>query len=141
MCGRQIIFHLLVWLFYLLYFNITSLTIQKITLELSFITYFLQNGILFLLWEIVVQPKPDQPDQFLCPWPYNKWIAIQKITVLFVKIGGQIFVKINVPWIHQISKVFHQQGIMVCKYIIAFTVWWILINLSCAYTIHFTCDL
>ena len=30
---------------------------------------------------------------------------------------------------------------MVCKYIVAFTVWWILINLSCAYTIHFTCDL
>ena len=45
-CGRTIIFHLLIWLFYLLYCNITSLISPIITLAFLFITYFLQNGIL-----------------------------------------------------------------------------------------------
>ena len=38
--GRPITFHLLIWLFYLLYCNITSLTSPKITLVLL-LTYFL----------------------------------------------------------------------------------------------------
>ena len=64
--GQQIIFHLLIWLFYLLYCNITSLTSPIITLALLFITYLLQNGI-FLPWLIVAWPKPHQPDRFLRP--------------------------------------------------------------------------
>ena len=47
--GRPIIFYLLIWLFYLLYCNATSLTSPKITLALLFITCFLYNGILFYL--------------------------------------------------------------------------------------------
>ena len=39
--GRPMIFHLLIWLFYLLYCNITSLTSPKITLALLFNTCFL----------------------------------------------------------------------------------------------------
>ena len=63
--GWLIIFHLLIWLFYLLCCDITSLTGPEITLALLFITCFLWNGILFLPWEIVVWPRPDQLDQFL----------------------------------------------------------------------------
>ena len=68
MRGESINFHLIVSFFYVLYRNITTWTSPKITLVVLFIICFLQNGILFLCWEIVVWPKADQPDCLLQPW-------------------------------------------------------------------------
>ena len=48
----------------------STYSVVIITLALLFITYFLLNGILLLPWQIVVQPKLDQPDHLLWPCLY-----------------------------------------------------------------------
>ena len=62
-CGWPIIFHLLIWLFYLLYCNITSLTTPIITIALLFITYFFAkwNFVFTLINSGPAKTRPARP--------------------------------------------------------------------------------